>query len=298
MNQNYSNWLLSSNGNHLYLNYQDFLQATDNEMFQNETILTLTQKDTYSLDLYLKPEIGKPLICFFHGALNRDIVTTPAFEGFRLFNDIKANLLFFSDSVVNNSETLMLAWHQNTQKYDANKTIVNTIRKMASLLESQKIIFVGGSGGGFASLYYAKYFNNSFAYVWNPQTNILKYNPRHVREYAEFAFDISPDKTETLNEHICVDLAQHYNKLKENKVVIVYLQNNKDWHVKSHMIPFLIEGLECCKDVDLNSTSLQRIRTKHGLFKLLLNNWGDGHVAAPKSYLKAVLQSIIDSCNV
>src|SRR5699024_9723132 len=102
-------------------------------------------------------------------------------------------------------------------------------------------VFFGGSGGGFAALYFASHFPNSLALVFNPQTNIARYDEQAVRDYVQRAFHLD----QTTSDPICqlphsvnYDLCAHYSRPQSNAVA--YMQNLKDeTHMRYHLAPFL-----------------------------------------------------------
>lgn len=79
---------------------------------------------------------------------------------------------------------LKLAWYAGSSGWDLQSLLKCVLRKIATVARSNDLIFLGGSGGGFASLYCAASFPGSLALVWNPQTDIGAYSPPHVPNTA------------------------------------------------------------------------------------------------------------------
>src|SRR5699024_5115261 len=101
-------------------------------------------------------------------------------------------------------------------------------------------IFFGGSGGGFAALYFASFFAGSLALVFNPQTDIAQYSAKAVRDFALKAFDLSAEEQDPLHglpASVVTDLCTHYRESRPN--YIAYMQNMADAeHVEKHLRPF------------------------------------------------------------
>jgi len=276
------------------IEYDDFINAYKQDS-SAEVIITIKNEGTFDQDIYVKPLVEKPLVVFFHGATNRETRTPHVFEGFNLFHDVDASFLWFSDIALSLDDDITLGWHMGSSTYSSKIMIPAIINKIATDLKAPKIIFCGGSGGGFASLFYAKLFHDSIVFVWNPQTNILRYNQSHVIEYCRLAWGVKADNLESLKDYVDYDLSDHY-QTNDNKIKIVYLQNKKDWHTKEHMMPFFEQGLKCHRRIDLKSSSnFQVISTPHGALKLMIGDWGEGHAAPPKILLKRILSSIVEA---
>ena len=225
------------------------------------------------IDLLVSPGSSNTTIFFFHGAIERDF-TLPVLSGLGISGGLEANRVFVSDPSLTLDNTLMLSWYAgNHQQPDLQQSLVQIFKKIAESLGSDRTVFFGGSGGGFASLFYASHFRNSLALVFNPQTDIAMYSERAVRDFAEKAFTIPPNRDDPLSElpsQVIVDLRQIYSEPKDTK--IAYLQNSNDAsHIEHHLRPFT-EALH--PDTE---------------FFLLNEPWQDGHSPPPKDLLAKLL---------
>src|SRR5699024_1872257 len=137
------------------------------------------------------------------------------------------NRVFVSDPSLVLDEDLMLAWYAgNSHQPNLQEILTDVLRKIAEDLESKKVVFFGGSGGGFASLYFAGQFENSLALVFNPQTNIAKYSERAVRAFAMKSFGVREDTTAPLAHlppEVVTDVCELYKTPR--RTTLVYLQN-------------------------------------------------------------------------
>ncbi|MGP9736678.1 hypothetical protein ACT3SQ_19255, partial [Brachybacterium sp. AOP42-C2-15] len=115
----------------------------------------------------------------------------------------------------------------------------------------REIVLVGGSAGGFASLFYSSVVGCA-AFVWNPQTDLLRYGAWAVREYLVAVLDDPRwGAREGLDRHAVepIDLATARRELSQAGIEsmvgpadriakLVYLQNSSDHHLERHAEPY------------------------------------------------------------
>lgn len=231
------------------------------------------------IDILISPKNSNTTTFFFHGAIEPHF-TLPVLSGLGISGGLEANRVFVSDPSLVLDETLWLSWYAgNYQQPDLQQSLIDIFRKIILSLGSTRTIFFGGSGGGFASLFFAKHFDNSLALVFNPQTNIANYSERAVRGFAEKAFQ-SPqgndDPLSTLPTEIVTNVCEIYNEPSGSK--IAYLQNrNDDSHLQLHLSPFI-----------------EAVHPDTELF-LLTKPWREGHTPPPKELLTEVLNLAVSS---
>jgi hypothetical protein len=243
------------------------------------------------IDFYVRLKPGRPLIISFHGNQPRNAdVKLPVFTGLNVTKELDASFVAVSDPSLHLHPDLKLAWFAGCEGLDLQKVLPPLLDKIIEASEANDVIFFGGSGGGFASLYYSAGIPDSIALVWNPQTDITRYNPPHVAEYAGAAFGLETYEAAAaqLGSHIVADLATAYAGGRDN--MILYLQNNSDGHVVGHMRPFLAS-------LGADAEQLQKGAKINGVVAdnvwLYLDDWGDGHVPPPAPRLSALLESIV-----
>lgn len=185
-----------------------------------------------------------------------------------------------SDPTLALSEDVTLAWYAGADGLPLQQTLPLVFRHIIERLEPSSVWFFGGSGGGFASLYYASKVPNSAALVWNPQTDILEYNPNHVLKYAQTAFGCGSyqEARAVLSERVETQL--------NPSCKVIYLQNSTDWHVKRHLEP-LFERMGLPPRSDVFSGLV-----RDG-FYLHMGAWGMGHAAPPKPALTFILRALL-----
>lgn len=239
------------------------------------------QADGVPIDLLVHPAASETTIVFFHGAIEPHF-TLPVLSGLGISGGLEANRVFVSDPSLVLDDELMLSWYAgNMHQPDLQQTLTVVLKKVAVSLGSQRVVFFGGSGGGFAALYYASQFRNSLALVFNPQTDIAKYNPRAVSDFVTKAFNMDADEHDPLSQlpvEVVSNLCDLYSRPKGTQVA--YMQNlNDDAHVRSHLGPFL---------------EAMHPETEVLLFK---ERWNDGHSPPPKELLSRVLNLSVTSSN-
>lgn len=233
------------------------------------------------VDLLVSPTSSSTTICFFHGAIESHF-TLPVLSGLGVSGGVEANRVFISDPSLVLDDELMLSWYAgNSQQPELQSELTLILKNVIEGLGSERVVFFGGSGGGFASLYFAHQFENSLALVFNPQTRIEKYTEKAVRDFAEKAFYVRGGHSDPLSQlpsTVVADLCELYKAPTRAKVA--YMQNLKDeFHVQAHLLPFL-----------------KSIHPETEL-TVLAERWGEGHSPPPKELLSKVLDLASSSAN-
>lgn len=214
----------------------------------------------------------------------------PSFSGYNLLEQIDASYVCVNDPTLYLSESLNLAWYLGAKEVPAQSIIVRALQKIIDQEKPKRIIFVGGSGGGFAAMYYASFFPGSLALPWNPQTDIFNFTPESVSAYLKCAWDFDGTTEQArllLKDTLDTDLFGRFNQPGVLNYLL-YLQNSSDYHhIEFHLKPFL---------ANLNIRNPKRLITNGGAFgdsgfiKILDN--GRGHIAPPFGYLVTLLRSL------
>jgi hypothetical protein len=240
--------------------------------------------------LHRKPSYSNDLLVVFSAAVRRQNTTgdndtqhaPPFFSGVGISAAANCTLMAISDPSFYLDSKIELAWYAGSKYFPLQSILPSIIDKVASMYSS-RIIMTGGSGGGFASLYYAtKTTKPSIAFVYNPQTNIIKYDQKVVNYYAKICFEWQTGNPESAFSNITFDLTKYY---LEKKAPIIYFQNSGDPHIQSHAIPFLkVYGL------DWTGTD----QTTDGLY-FHVHKWGEGHFRPPIELIAYVIKKISSS---
>lgn len=233
------------------------------------------------IDLLVSPGKSDTTIFFFHGAIERHF-KLPVLSGLGISGGLDANRIFISDPSLVLDDELFLSWYAGSYCQPGLQQILASVfKKILESLGSDRAVFFGGSGGGFAALLFATQFQDSLALVFNPQTNIAKYSERAVRDFAEKAFQTPAGQENPLDSipsQVVLDLRTIYSAPVETRVA--YMQNSNDEpHLKHHLFPFS-----------------QAIHRENSLY-LLKEPWKDGHSPPPKELLAMLLNLAVESSN-
>lgn len=241
--------------------------------------------DQTILDLVISARKGAPLVICLNGSSPRsETAQPPFFSGFNVQPaNIPVSIVAVSDPTIALTPDLKLAWYAGSSHADIQKILPSVFDRIIDYYEPSSVIFMGGSGGGFASIYFASKIKDSIALVWNPQTDILSYNITHVREYAEAAFGFDSDTDIAL----LADQTDTRLEFGGQKPIckIVYLQNGSDWHVKAHMNAML-------QRMGLPERAFPFAGMVADNFFLYIGDWGQGHAVPPKHVLTALLEKL------
>lgn len=255
---------------------EDALKSGVHTVFYNE----------HPIDLFTEIKPGCPLVIVLNGAVPRsETLKLPVFAGFGVVPSGEVSRVSINDPSLYLDPALPLAWYAGSSDFPLQSLLpilIDTIRVAA---QPTKVMFIGGSGGGFASLYYSRLMEDALALVWNPQTDILRYAEKFVQQYALTAFGmdglekVQADLPKTVETDLCrLYQAGHLN-------CVAYLQNRSDWHMTAHCEPFL-RGLQFEGEVTDDARINQRAR-------LYVRDWGNGHVAPPQPFLKALIANLL-----
>jgi len=130
----------------------------------------------------------------------------------------------------------ILAWYAGGAEFSLQTQLARFFRDLAEAASGKRIIFMGSSGGGFATLFYSWHVPESVALAISPQTNILRYYSGHVQRYVNDCWPNLNDPPE-LSDHICTNVCNLYQRKCPNTVVYV-LSAGDTHHFERHMLPF------------------------------------------------------------
>ncbi len=235
------------------------------------------------LDIKVKDNNSDVVVFFFNGAITTEgDAVPPVFSGEKISKGVAANFVFISDPTLYLSGKIKLSWYCGDIENQLQSNLSLIIEHLVKIYGKRRSIFFGGSGGGFASLFYSRTIENALALVWNPQVNIQNYSAAEysaINEYAKTAFGCS---RHDLSKHIETDLSLSYKKGYKNNVI--YCQNITDKHVARDLTPFC-ESLGFTLEKKLFSGMIAERIYLH------LTNWARGHTPAPKVAMRYLLES-------
>ena len=231
------------------------------------------------IDLHVTIESGAPAVVVLNGYFPREKgLKLPVFSGFGVVpGGFGVTRICISDPALHLSDDIGIGWYAGQRGLPLQKILPLLIRHVLDCARARRILFLGGSAGGFTSLFHAADFPGSRALVWNPQTDIRAYSPDHVIRYARLAFGAGPtlaEAREVLDHNIRPEVLTRY---PADGVEVTYLQNRSDWHADKHMRPFLASVAE-------------RVSDPAGPIDVHLGDWGQGHVPPPKDLIQDLIR--------
>lgn len=280
----------------------NFRQARFNNVFEKEYNSLLGEElkdglyhitDEYFLDILIKNfdqnEIykNKIIVCFSGAVTDRDTKSAPFFSGDGIASQLRVPLISFADPIVSAS-SLNLAWYAGSNKFpDLQYKILNFLNGIVEKYQAE-LIFLGGSGGGFASLYFATALQTKVkCLVWNPQIKIENYVDYFVDQYLDLAFNSKFTNRSEKNEYltlqgICCDVS---SLDKNSDLSLIYLQNINDLaHINDHLSYF--KSNYFWNEID-SSTFIS------GDLLLHYGNWGEGHAMPYRHIIQNILEKLV-----
>lgn len=232
------------------------------------------------------------LLVSMHGAIQRATIRLPRFERLRSFLRKDYSSIYFGDPGLYLGEKFSLSWFTGWHETNVPHLIADWVEKAAYASGSSKIVFVGSSGGGFASAQVSSHVPGSAAVVFNPQTVISAYRPNGSLGYGRgFIRNIMPELTprgglasldaETDWAAPMGDrgsMITRYSRPVQNR--LLYVQNDQDHsHWTDHYTPF--------REATEGGVNGNRIRYS-------IYTGREGHSAPPSEVFDAALSRAID----
>lgn len=190
---------------------------------------------------YLKGSTNT-IVFLFHGATDQSKRPYPLTTGF--FPTIPGlHQVSISDAAMAASINLASTWYIGAENIDTQDILHHLMMDISRRVGATRRIYLGGSAGGFAALYYSWRDKGSLAIVGNPQTNLNSYalgangKPNRFIRYVNNAWPNLSSYEDLENTHT-VDVASLYRRKFENSVI--YLQSSGDReHISSQLFDLL-----------------------------------------------------------
>ncbi|RVV97684.1 hypothetical protein EKE94_09250 [Mesobaculum littorinae] len=177
------------------------------------------------------------VIFSFHGAIDRTTRRIPAYAPFLPGIGNLAHQVSVSDPTMLVEGSFSMSWYAGHEGFKTQDILKQVFEDIIEALDVDKVIFLGASSGGFASLYYSWHFPGSVCVAACPQTCLALYYKRHVDRYLAEGWP-SMSGIEALSNTICTDVGALYSQRIPNTVI--YLQSTGDHkHFVTQLIPFL-----------------------------------------------------------
>lgn len=182
--------------------------------------------------------VSNNIIYKFHGAVDRSDakralpVFTPSHTDLRH----KWNQVSICDPMLILYENLSISWYIGCKNINLQDIFPKLFSEINRFFMQNKVVYFGGSSGGFAALFYSARDAGSVAVVLNPQSKLENFYTGLVKSYLKTCWDT--DDLNNLNKKITHDVSKLYNNRQGNTVV--YMQNGADLHhLHRHFEPFI-----------------------------------------------------------
>lgn len=128
---------------------------------------------------------SETLIVTFHGAnMVEKNIQYPRYERARTFMRTKNAFACIADPTIQNTD-LLLAWYLGDKKHDPMDFIDVAVERAMKKIGAKHVIFVGGSGGGYAALRAALRTPNGHAFLESPRIFLESAAQRSMRLYLK-----------------------------------------------------------------------------------------------------------------
>lgn len=260
--------------------------------FQLKTAIHTVWVKDCPIDILLDYTPGKPAIFIWKGNTARnESIKLPVFNGFRMVKADDASRISISDPTMGLDPNLGLAWYAGNKEYPFQSIVASIVEHIGKTIDTDKIIHFGGSGGGFATLYFSTFNPGSLAIPLNPQVDFLLYEKSGVQKYLNATQEgISIEQAQkTLNSIMTHDVTERYSSSERNNYIL-YLQNLDDpLHLEKHLPAFLN-----CLDVTTPiEEGLHNFADKQ--FSIYFSNqWKGTHEPPSSAFLQCMSKEILN----
>lgn len=202
---------------------------------------TLKLAGDRQLDFYSNLNKAKTLVVSFHGAYN---VNTPAsypmFWRIKSLSDRTGAFLAFTDPtrLFGEDEDILLSWFIGKSGWDPQSAILGVIEAAMKSTGAQRVMLVGGSGGGFAALRVSAALTGSCAFVQDATVSLKRHNPKIKKSYFRKAWPGCDPEEMMKSLPELFDMPLHY-RLRNPKNFVFMTQSTLDQaHLNNHFALF------------------------------------------------------------
>jgi len=192
---------------------------------------------------------GVPLKYLFYSAQKSDVLIvgfsacsdTPQYNYVRTLKRFKTNKLFIKDFYTANKRG---CFYLNGSGLNVESGVIELIRRMVNKTNSQKLIFIGSSKGGYSALNIGIHFPNANIIIGAPQYLLGNYlKQSEMKSQMDFLYtgDNGFSGCDELNDYLGNNIRLFHNNIKK-----IYLHYSDMEHTYSEHIVFLLDDLNKC----------------------------------------------------
>ncbi|GAA3296810.1 hypothetical protein ACFFON_02750 [Arthrobacter citreus] len=207
---------------------------------QVRAVHTVPLRNGLTLDFFVQSSRAEELFVALHGANRREKNIYPRFERVASLRKTAPALVAFADPSIrlDDKREMLLSWYLGGPDWDPLHDMMKVIHKVMGKCGAKRVIFVGGSGGGFAALRASAMFPGSMAFVQAPQTILERYIPHVVERYFETAWPGWDMKKLLQGFPDRFDMVRHYQQKLPDNYVYYMVSESDPSHVTDHYEPF------------------------------------------------------------
>lgn len=192
--------------------------------------------DGLPLDVSYKPGSRPILFVIFHGAVDQKTRPLPFFQA-HFSAAFGAHQLSMSDPTLTRSPDLKTGWYAGTDDLPLQQLLPRFFERVSDALSVKRVVYFGGSAGGFAALFYSHAHPGSLALAANPQTTLHSYLPGPVTTYRETCWPGLAGNGD-LDERICTNVADRYAESMPNFVCLLNSSGDR-FHLFNQTLEFV-----------------------------------------------------------
>ena len=216
----------------------------------------------------------------------------PFFSGATIAQEIGVPALSIADPTISDHD-LRLAWYSGCSRFNGLQAIASTLSGVIERFDVD-LLFVGGSGGGFASLALAEIIGErASAFVWNPQTDILEYQAEAVGRWLDEAFGDKGTRSTDLDsvegKHAlrrvldALEISTQVGAPEAHHNALIIQNTSDHWHLSTHARPYAARA-----QLEAEGASFS-----DGRRHLAIGDWPGGHVVPPRPILIESVRSLL-----
>jgi hypothetical protein len=115
----------------------------------------------------------------------------PNYQRWSWVKEKRFSSIFLADTSLEKDRELTVSWYHGSKEIFLIPKYIEILNNIKDKLNisSDRVIFIGSSSGGYASLMMAGYMKDSIAIVINPQINLVKYYKKIVKKFIKVIYE-------------------------------------------------------------------------------------------------------------
>lgn len=210
-------------------------------------IHTVPVDNVLSLDFYAKLAPSDVLYVNLHGAMQPGPARYPHFQRVESMRDRVQAFLSVADPTLQLGERqdFGIGWYTGGPGWDPITAVADVVRRAQSAVGADRVMFIGSSAGGFASLRISTLFPGSMAFVMDPQTDVGAYYAGHRNRLFETCWPQWEEHNALAAHADRFDMCHLYSTRDPDNFVYYRQSTGDEWHARIHAQPFMNAVADC-----------------------------------------------------